>query len=484
MASRICVIFFLLLTTCTHVPAAVKNSERKPAQSDEAVLPKLKDAIAIIKSGRANTVPDFLAELKKRFPVYMDTYTLMYDSFSAQESSFQDPRVILIGMGEFVMTFNGSAAQRGFNQMETMEYTKANGFRFRQIEFIKEGGPREESLTAAEIDPSLSSNLVRVSKPNISRCTSCHGEAVTRPIWEDYFMWPGAYGSEDDRVYNIGLSKKVRASLGRVFNLKDESRDPEAQELARFHAARAEHPRYRWLGDIEKLISGGNYGFSAEPHPNFFLSRVFVKYSFEQLAKKISASTQAYPQIHRILYSLQCDYDTSSAEDEKLRDRQEAATIAMAHEQVLRTKKSYGEALDQNFVTFEEAKIKVSGFDISNLETDGGLRRLAAVFHHVRRLYPKDPLFDQLATAALIQTAMVNVVPLSKALKEAGIELSDYAVNLRRHPNFSTGYSPVRELVSGIVAGLKVKRPGFDWDSLDEAKSSAACDNLRARLLK
>ena len=64
-------------------------------------------------------------------------YAVMFESRSLQSASFENPRVILFGPdARFIVTFNGSPAQRGFSTLETMEFDEqTKQFRLRELQF-------------------------------------------------------------------------------------------------------------------------------------------------------------------------------------------------------------------------------------------------------------------------------------------------------------------------------------------------------------
>ncbi|TLY93702.1 MAG: hypothetical protein E6K44_03960 [Gammaproteobacteria bacterium] len=70
-------------------------------------------------------------------------YALVFESRSLQGASPENPRVILYGPdARFIVTFNGSPAQRGFRAVETMEFDDASKeFRLRELLSRRPSGP-------------------------------------------------------------------------------------------------------------------------------------------------------------------------------------------------------------------------------------------------------------------------------------------------------------------------------------------------------
>jgi hypothetical protein len=144
-------------------------------------------------------------------PAQRNRYALVFDSRSLQGASLENPRVILYGPdARFIVTFNGSPAQRGFRVVETMEFDEATReFRLRELLFPERAGAVDKAVVS-EVDP--------------QRCARCHG-APARPVWDTFPLWPGAYGER----YRSNLSARERAGL------------------SAFLAQQPTHPRYRQL---------------------------------------------------------------------------------------------------------------------------------------------------------------------------------------------------------------------------------------------
>ena len=103
-----------------------------------------------------------------------------------------------------------------------------------------------EEFTGENIE-SQNENIIW-TKTNPARCTQCHG-ANTNPIWETYFHWPGAYGSNDDFLTTSfvreeinrngnyaahGLAGRYGASQGRAIDLKPGTKDVEVDGFRAF----------------------------------------------------------------------------------------------------------------------------------------------------------------------------------------------------------------------------------------------------------
>jgi hypothetical protein len=131
-----------------------------------------------------------LTSLEQLLPLLPESlrssFTLMYDSRSLQAADARNPRAILFGKdASLVLAFNGDGAQRGFDDLEVIQYRPASrSFEMRRIQFPS---------------PRNGFDKVQFSAANPPLCLGCHGRDP-RPNWERYPVWPGAYGSEDDEL--------------------------------------------------------------------------------------------------------------------------------------------------------------------------------------------------------------------------------------------------------------------------------------------
>jgi hypothetical protein len=115
-----------------------------------------------------------IAEIR---PEFFQNFALVYRSRSLQRSSLEQPRVIAFGKdkglygppSQLFMAFSSLD-----DRVELMGYDdKANDFRFAELRF-----PQGLQTEPAE-------------------CRTCH---QGKPIWDSYSVWPGVYGSLNDRM--------------------------------------------------------------------------------------------------------------------------------------------------------------------------------------------------------------------------------------------------------------------------------------------
>jgi hypothetical protein len=129
-------------------------------------------------------------------------YVLMYESRSLMSATYEEPRVILRGIGsKFILSFNGETSTRRSDSVELIQYRdQTQSFEFREVTF-----------------PTPANQLTDVafSEPNPKRCLGCH-RSDPRPNWEHYSQWPGAYGGHDDD----NLEPQFHPFLASVPNMK------------------------------------------------------------------------------------------------------------------------------------------------------------------------------------------------------------------------------------------------------------------------
>jgi hypothetical protein len=191
-----------------------------------------------------NSVEEVLPLLPESF---RSNYTLMHSSQSLQGSSYENPRAIMFGENaKLICSFNGDPSHRGYDSLECIQFRdKERKFDFRQIQFPTS----ENKLTKVAFSESG-----RTTDGAIS-CSMCHTQDP-RPNWEEYNVWPNAYGQNDDY---LGVDRDKYFS---------------------YVKSRDQHPRYRWL--IQDSYEGAPYmgpASSPEERPNLRLSEFAGKWN-------------------------------------------------------------------------------------------------------------------------------------------------------------------------------------------------------------
>ncbi|MGE3973709.1 MAG: ankyrin repeat domain-containing protein [Bdellovibrionales bacterium] len=118
-------------------------------------------------------------ELLPLLPInFISNYTLAYATQAAIDASPDYPQTIIYGRdGKLMITFNGHKTQKGFNNLELMQFRdETKTFEFRDIHFANDG-------------------KVTVSNANPPKCLGCHGTSP-RPLWDNWVFWPGKFQGE------------------------------------------------------------------------------------------------------------------------------------------------------------------------------------------------------------------------------------------------------------------------------------------------
>lgn len=276
----------------------------------------------------SDPIDNFIAQLPES---YRRHFTLIHKSFSIQEATPQNPRVILFGPdAKVMMTFNGHTKMRGGDSIEIIEWNE-----------------QKTSWSFSEIKQTLNGNLVHNENPQ--SCVLCHAGSPKpannlhadlykdelKPIFPQYPFWPGFYGSVNDIVgLELPGSKdtvmrnqkdtfdQVRSltfadteELHRLRRLLDTNREYEQvikneldvhrKHFPQFMAVRPSKSRYRHLLTVNDYYSRAGRSIpeslKAAPYrrtfdkeyghyllrPNFYLSSLLTFYQAQVIAKKI-----------------------------------------------------------------------------------------------------------------------------------------------------------------------------------------------------
>jgi len=257
----------------------------------------------ILLRERPVSIAEAIQAMQRRFPSYLSHHTLVYRSLSLHGSDYENPRAIVFGStGDFILTFNGNPKHRGYGSIEAMAFSPTRGYAFRLISFAQEPKNAADLIDADEIE--LRTANLLISKPNPRICTSCHDEINPRPIWEPFAVWPGVYGSADDRLFRFLFDSEGRSLPSGVSSAPDlAGPDSEKDGFVRYLANRPRHARYRLLPLPQGLAIEG---FESEPtqgaenRPNLALTKLFSI----QAAKLIARDAGVGPDSRRKLVLL------------------------------------------------------------------------------------------------------------------------------------------------------------------------------------
>jgi hypothetical protein len=213
-------VFIFCCTVGAFVYEIFERPQSTRTLSSIAKIGNLNDLLAYTSSSQGpESVEDVLSQLSTDLLKY---YSLIRESRSLQESSPQNPRVVLFGQdAKFILAFNGDPKEKGYNTLEAIQFTPGKTFEFREIEFIKGKKPQ-------------------ISEANPIKCMQCHGIQLT-PLMDSYPVWRGFFGAYDDELNSN-----------------------EMREVKLFNNLRMQHDRYKYLQDQE----ASNYvkSFDARPY--------------------------------------------------------------------------------------------------------------------------------------------------------------------------------------------------------------------------
>ncbi len=138
---------------------------------------------------KSDTIEAVIAGLD---PGFKREAVLVYRSSSIQPSSPNFPRVILSGAtGHFILAYTGDPSNSVYNTLEAMNFNESTrSWDFFEWRFGKNGAISDEFKRSSE---KFNDHEVYLEK-NPKICQSCH---LGQPIWEDYGLWPGVYGSAE-----------------------------------------------------------------------------------------------------------------------------------------------------------------------------------------------------------------------------------------------------------------------------------------------
>ncbi len=243
------------------------------------------------------SVEEFLAWVQIKAPDHLRHFTLMHSSESLQGASYQDPRAIVFGpSARLIFTFNGNHKQKGFYNLEFIQFREGgNGhqphFEFRELSFDREG-----------------KNPAKLSAANPPRCMQCHTTALT-PIWREYEIWDGAYGKFDDAIIDFKIEKYARASIEVDTNRFNEMQ-VEFDQFKLFQRRVATHSRYSKLAFPEgspvspySPTIRGEYTF----RPNLALTMRLAAFNAKRIAAQIRMKGEGYQRLKVPLLALLMD---------------------------------------------------------------------------------------------------------------------------------------------------------------------------------
>ena len=189
-----------ITAVCSFILSGQVQAQTSPLQQPTANI-YCDTFFNTLNNSKALTIDAFLYDLSMQpgMAQGVTSKALMYHSRALHGSSFQNPRaLIMYGLSDLVLAFNGAPDQDAYDLIEIMCYNRHVGeFQFRAIQFLNEKQPNSTEISEVEIENSR----FRMTKANPQACKTCHNPGnttYTRPSWQTYLAWAGAYGSYEE----------------------------------------------------------------------------------------------------------------------------------------------------------------------------------------------------------------------------------------------------------------------------------------------
>lgn len=225
----------------------------------------LEDFKQLVEKNDATTPEAVLALLPAEF---RQNVTFVFHSNSLQQGSKEAPRAILWDeTGQFVLTLNGSSAQRGHDAFEMLQVDPKTD----QIHFYKIGFPLKKNF---------GHSVAEIQEP--AECLNCHGRNP-RPIWKEYPNWEGVYGSRDD-----SLEGDEKGDYEKF--IKTARNHPIYSQLFPDGKSSEWHPLFPYRPDAKASAIRMETGFAYRP--NLRLSSFLARMQVRRLTRAIVDTTE------------------------------------------------------------------------------------------------------------------------------------------------------------------------------------------------
>ncbi len=187
--------------------------------------PNFEIVVELINKCRIKSIEMLLSLMPKR---YMANYIKSYFSHAVQNASGAYPLITVTGPdATFMMNFNGHPSQRGYKNLEIIQFRRAPGNKHFELRDI--------------IFPESEKGEVIISEKNPTACIGCHG-VNPKPLWDSWTFWPGKFFS-DAQTFSPNEKKYFDAfKPNRNFG------------------------RYKYLAELSYTPQKNIYGYSASNH--------------------------------------------------------------------------------------------------------------------------------------------------------------------------------------------------------------------------
>jgi hypothetical protein len=164
--------------------------------------------LRILKQHNPQTIAAALGRIDRAHPGFLKGQgphrtSYIYRSESPQLGSASHPKIVVGHPEQLMLAFNGSPAHPGYDGLEIFAYENGR-YIFREIVFKKDqksmkGGDRNHHYRKHPSDIDFENEFYTVSIENPAKCMQCHDAETPRIVWNPYFIWPGIYGSNQDK---------------------------------------------------------------------------------------------------------------------------------------------------------------------------------------------------------------------------------------------------------------------------------------------
>lgn len=234
-------------------------------------------------------IEDFLDWVKIKDPSQLSWFTLMRKTESSQGATPTDPRAIVFGpTAKFIFTFNGAPTSKGYQEIEMI--------------FFREIPQARWEMRKLSFSPQDKKNVF--SGPNPPQCLSCHQNPV-RPIWNQYDIWKGAYGENDDAIPDFNNDKYAGGGISEEQLIV---RKKEWLDFREFLKNKDSHSRYGKLefaeGSPVSPYSPSGRNFNYRLRPNLKLTESLMSLHSKTLISKLKEHPEFNKEKRLLLASL------------------------------------------------------------------------------------------------------------------------------------------------------------------------------------
>jgi mono/diheme cytochrome c family protein len=373
--------------------------------------------VALVSQAGIGSIDDLLECLPAE---YRRHFTLVYRSRSPERDSIDPlhPRVILFGLdARLLLAFTGDAKKPFYDRLQLIEFREEGRFFFAEMLFDGKGASIHEAPP---------------------ECSSCHA-ADGHPIWDTYDLWPGAYGSSNDRL-PVGT--------------------PERRSYESFLAKSRHHGRYaslNWLTKSPVAPYHDDDTFDPDLFPNLRLNKLLSRYNAKRVFRQIRQSPRYDAEKVRLVRGLLgCDpFAVPTSLEKSIRE-----ALQDAFQLKMRRNKAFAPSLNFNagyYATGSARAVQVA--QLLDVDTKDWALTLEPGSYDFQ---DGDATLDDFLLTEMYRDlarelpelgALVTVVDEGARRQEAGIVPSDFLSGRSRYRS----YDPVYASLGGALSRSKAR---------------------------